>query len=139
MSEIKNGIAKYVLPKYQDLKAIVKEKGTKRKSSISDVDRYYVEEEINLGDKHRIIYGSVVDDSPKTEDEVKFEFERTPSNPSITSDVVRETFTEKMIGDRLAITYNYLERVAIEGSIGEARFEETFDAVTGEKIKKTKD
>jgi len=131
----KKGLGDYVLSKYQDMKAVVKEKGVKGESPITGEDRYYVEDAIALGEGQRILYGSAVDDNPKTKDTVKIEYENVPSSsPLMESDYVRETFTEKMIGSRLAITYDYLARIATGGHVGEANLSETFDAKTGEKI-----
>lgn len=128
MTNIMEDFGKYILARYQELKSMVKEKGNK------EGEQYVVPEDLQVADKAYILAGSQVDEDPQTPDLIRTYVEKKPSSPDVKEDFVQETFMEKLINGRLAITYNYLETIAFQNSIGTASFEKVIDAKTGETI-----
>jgi hypothetical protein len=130
MLEVRNTLGSYVITKYHELKSVIQQKGIKDSSQ----EGYKVDKDINLSKDQAILSGSKVDDNPVTPDLIKLVTQKAPVSTDIKSDVVEETFMERAMGHHLAITYNYLEKIAYDGWVSTTKLNETFDAQTGEKI-----
>ena len=136
MADNRISLGQYVVNRYQELKSIVKEKGTPEETETGT--RYYTNDSISLNEDSHIHWGAAVDDNSQTRDEITTTTFYMPSTPVTRPNEKIETFTEKMQGDRQVITFHYLEYMSMSGIQGKAEFTETFDAKTGEMLKPDK-
>ena len=132
---------KQVINRYNELKSTMKKKGTQEETDTGP--RYFANDNITLsGDNPQessfINWGSVVDDNPRTTDEITVSTYSSDVTINIEGEEKHETFVEKKMGDRQVVILNESIHAPYADMDGYLEYTHVYDAKTGQELKPRK-